>query len=97
MEARENKGQTLLAVAIGCYALAFIGTAARIYVRRYLVGVVGLDDWLIIASLVCSMDVLVLPSKFPNYARLIFESRFAARCFMQGALGWKSVIHEETY
>lgn len=55
MEVRENKGPILLAVAIGCYALAFIGTAARIYVRRYLVGLLGLDDWLIVASLVCSM------------------------------------------
>lgn len=50
--AGENKGPILLAVTILCYCLAFVGTAARIYVRNCLVNLMGWDDYLIIAALV---------------------------------------------
>ena len=50
--AGENKGPILLAVTIVCYCLAFVGTAARIYVRKCIVNLMGWDDYLIIAALV---------------------------------------------
>ena len=38
-------------IAITCYVLAFIGIALRFYVRKFFVGKVCLDDWLMAATL----------------------------------------------
>lgn len=48
---RSNHAYKLYSVTITCYVLAFIGVTLRFCVRKFVVGKVALDDWLMAAAL----------------------------------------------
>jgi len=50
--AHQNKGPAVLATCITLTALSTLFVAARLYVRIRILSRVGLDDWLIVISLV---------------------------------------------
>lgn len=50
--AHEDKGPMVLAVCIALTTVATIFVAARLYVRCRILSMMGLDDWLIILSMV---------------------------------------------
>ncbi|EUC46837.1 hypothetical protein COCMIDRAFT_35570 [Bipolaris oryzae ATCC 44560] len=58
--ANEDKGPTILAVCIALTALATIFVAARLYVRGKIQSHIGLDDWLMILSMICGYVMLGL-------------------------------------
>ncbi|KAF2833249.1 integral membrane protein [Ophiobolus disseminans] len=58
--ARQNKGPAILAICSTLTAVASIFVAARLYVRAKILSRVGLDDWLIILSMVCGYVTLGL-------------------------------------
>lgn len=48
----ENHAYKLRIVAIICYIAAIIGVSLRFYVRKYVVGRLGIEDWLMAVGLV---------------------------------------------
>ena len=46
-----NQAFKLYIVTITCYVLAFVGVSLRFYVRKFVVGRLALDDWLMAAAL----------------------------------------------
>ncbi|GKT51196.1 uncharacterized protein ColSpa_11377 [Colletotrichum spaethianum] len=51
--AAENRGPTALGIVISVSTLSTLFTAARLFVRGKILGKVHLDDFLIIASVLC--------------------------------------------
>ncbi|KAF8853457.1 hypothetical protein BDZ45DRAFT_657965 [Acephala macrosclerotiorum] len=49
--ATENHGYKLRIIAIICYVAAFVGVALRFYVRKFVVGKLALDDWLMAVAM----------------------------------------------
>lgn len=60
MDAQQNKGPAILAICSTLTVLASLFVAARLYVRARILSRVGLDDWLIIISMVCGYIMLGL-------------------------------------
>lgn len=58
--ASQNKGPTILAICCTLTAVATIFVSARLYVRAKILSRVGLDDWLIIISMICGYIMLGL-------------------------------------
>jgi hypothetical protein len=58
MNMAENHAYKLRIVAIVCYIAAIIGVALRFYVRKYVVGRLGIEDWLMAVGLVSFSDGL---------------------------------------
>ncbi|RYN92430.1 hypothetical protein AA0120_g4874 [Alternaria tenuissima] len=58
--AHEDKGPMVLAVCIALTTVATIFVAARLYVRCRILSMMGLDDWLIILSMMCGYIMLGL-------------------------------------
>lgn len=53
--AHDDKGPTVLAICSVLTAVATIFAVARVYVRGRILSRVGLDDWLIVLSMVCTV------------------------------------------
>ena len=58
----ENRGPEILAVCGALVGLALVVVLLRIYVRARMVRHVGVDDWTIIAAMVCSTCLRSSPS-----------------------------------
>lgn len=68
--AKENHGYKLRIIAIICYVAAFVGVALRFYVRKFVVGKLALDDWLMAVAMV-------------SVAQHLINSNLAAVCIIQ--------------
>lgn len=53
--AQQDKGPTILAICSTLTAVATVFVAARLYVRTTILSRVGLDDWLIVVSIVSTL------------------------------------------
>jgi hypothetical protein len=60
--ARETKGPTVLAVCCTLTVVATLFVAGRLYVRTKILARVGLDDWLILLSMVS-----IFKDEFPEF------------------------------
>jgi len=57
--AQQTKGPTVLAVCISLTTVATVFVAARLYVRVKILSRLGLDDWLIIVSMVSTFFIML--------------------------------------
>lgn len=58
-----NRGGQILAICGTLTALSLVLVALRVWVRAKIIRLVGADDWIMIAAMVCPIRVPGLPKK----------------------------------